>query len=70
LVLRNQIDAGTKPTVGARKVDILGPKEPVPAPVVAVARWAPKLPPRSAPEAEKDKVEIIRGLSRSYATGL
>ena len=72
LVLRNQVDAGTAPTVGARKVD-LGLKEPAPPPVVASAKPAPPAP-RRAPAAvepvEKNKVEIIRGLHRSYATNI
>lgn len=77
LVLRNQVDmAGTTPTVGARKADLLGLKESAPAPVVAGATPAPKPAPRPAPKAvprvdkdkvDKDKVEVIRGVQRSNA---
>lgn len=74
LVLRNQIDKGTTPTVGVRKADLLGLKESAPPPVVAGVKPASKPAPRRAPEAvprvervEKDKVEIIRGLQRSNA---
>lgn len=76
LVLRNQVDmVSTTPTAGARKADLLGPKGPAPAPVVALAgpRPASKPAPRRAPaavprvEKEKDRVEIIRGIHRSNA---
>lgn len=72
LVLRNQVDASNTQTVGARKVDLLGLKES--APVVAVTKAPSKPAPRRAPEAvervEKDKVEIIRGLHRTYSTNI
>ena len=71
LVLRNQVDTGTTPTVGVRKADLLGLKESAPPPVVAGAKPASKPAPRRAPKAvqrvDKDKVEIIRGLQRSNA---
>jgi len=71
LVLRNQVDTGTTPTVGARKADLLNPKESAPVVVVAGAKPASKPAPRRAPKAvqrvDKDKVEIIRGLQRSNA---
>jgi len=71
LVLRNQVDTGTTPTLGVRKADLLGPKESASPPVVAGAKPASKPAPRRAPKAvqrvDKDKVEIIRGLQRSNA---
>jgi len=69
LVLRNQVDSGTTPTVGVRKSDLLGLTEA--APVVAAVKPAWKPAPRGAPEAppraDKDKVEVIRGVQRSKA---
>ncbi len=69
LVLRNQADAGYTATAGVRKPDLLNLKQP--APVVAAAKPAARAAPRRAPEAakraDKDKVEIIRGMQRSNA---
>jgi pilus assembly protein CpaB len=70
LVLRNQTDAGTGTTVGARKGDLLGLKESAPVTVTAVTPAAQPAPRRVVPKvvqrADKDKVEIIRGLQRSH----
>lgn len=84
LVLRNQIDPESKPTVGATKATLLGMAElPPPLPPAATAHApaaataAPRAPAAtgSAPAirraaakpraADKDKVEVIKGLDRS-----
>lgn len=75
LVLRNQIDAGTTPTLGVRKADLLGLRESASRPVVPVvaemttAKRALKATPRVTREAvepvDRRKVEVIRGVQRS-----
>src|SRR5262245_42316814 len=69
LVLRNQVDTNVVSTVGARKADLLGFKEP--APVVAAQPASRPAAPRraAAPEVvqrvDKEKVEVIRGVHKS-----
>jgi pilus assembly protein CpaB len=75
LVLRNQIDAGTTPTLGVRKADLLGLRESDSRPVVPVvpamttAKRALKATPRvtrgAVEPVDRRKVEVIRGVQRS-----
>jgi pilus assembly protein CpaB len=69
LVLRNQIDKEDRKTAGVRKADLLGLQEPVkapaPRPIVVKRAAPPPLPP--APVVEKPKVEVIRGVQKSFA---
>ncbi|MES2129176.1 MAG: Flp pilus assembly protein CpaB [Pseudomonadota bacterium] len=70
LVLRNQIDPKSAPTVGATKSSLLGiAAPPKAAPAAAVVSEALKPAPRrtaaATPERAMDKVEVIKGLDRS-----
>lgn len=71
LALRNQLDQEAIQTVGARRRDLLdGSMEKAPAPKVVVKRVVVKSKPRqlvaaARPLSHSEKIEVIKGLSRS-----